>query len=598
MSFAVLKFARSQYLRDNTGVFVPSDAYWSYVIALVRTNPECTNLTSYSGSRTLLTSSINDTSSPNSAYLNGYSSQMWFLSPNSPYTTNYPSTDSVYSLSQNGYHLSTGINNYAKIAYSNAGYPESPGSELSQYNYNLIQPTYNQIQMDSYLDIGVAIKNGFTLECWVYVPTTGISTLSGFLLGAQHSVFLFVNSNLTVNVQYSPFYNTTSSVTPAGVDEYGSSYPASYKTSNSSVNLWDYTSSATLTAGSWNHVAVTCSYTPQMGANTGSTNLFINGTRAGQLLNPTVSTGVTGVRTYSISADTLKNVVIIGSKLEITGIRFIAGNCLSIDSFTRPTSKVSSNVIGWNNNTSTFTHTACFVTHFSNNGKNVPLIDYSPYRHYVTASTGAYYIEQSSSLPNISNATTNLKSIYFNGTTTPTVGLMQNPQQQLLNTTNSVLGFLNGQNLTINLFFYRTAYSNDYIFDHGSIALYVTGTQLNLRLSNNSSLYISLAAGSANTGTWYYVQLSRTNNGTSKTFKLTAIDQYGTVYSGTDYTHASRGGDVAYAPTVSQLFIGSDYLSSAATILNGNIVDYRVTAGIVRPTPTTFPNFHPTVAPT
>lgn len=597
MSFAVLRFARSQYLRDNTGVFVPSDAYWSYVIALVRTNPECTNSTSYSGSRTLLTSSMHDTSSPNSAYLNGYGGAgTWFLYPNSPYTTNYPSTDSVYSLSQNTYYLSTSINNYARVANSNVDYPASPGSELSQY-YNLISTSYNQIQMDSYLDIGVAIKNGFTLECWVYVPTTGISTLSGFLLGAQHSVFLFVNSNLTVNVQYSPFYNTTYSSTPAGVDEYGASYAASYTTTNSSVNLCTLTSSATLTAGSWNHVAVTCSYTPQMGANTGSTNLFINGTRSGQQLNPTVSTGFTGIRTYSISADTFKNVVIIGSKLEITGIRFIAGNCLSIDSFTPPTSKVSSNVIGWNGSTSTFTSTACFITHFSTNGKNVPLIDYSPYRHYVTASTSAYYIDQSSLLPSISNATTNLKSIYFNGTTSPTVGLMQNPQQQLLNTTNSVLGLLNNQSFTVNFFFYRTAYSNDYIFDHGLVQLYVTGTQLALRLGT-STLYIALAAGSATTGIWYYVQLSRTNNGgTSKTFKLTAIDQYGTVYSGTDYTTSSRGGDVAYSANASQLFIGSDYLNTSSAILSGYIVDYRVSGGLIRSTPTTFPNFHPTVAP-
>ena len=604
MSFAVLRFARSQYLRDNTGVFVPSDAYWSYVIALVRTNPEFTNLTSYSGSRALLSSSMHDTSSPNPAYLSGYGSQNWFLYPNSPYSinSNYPSTDSVYSFSQNGYQLSTGINNYAKIAYSSVDYPGSPGSDLAQYYSSTINLSFNQIQMDSYLDIGVAIKNGFTLECWVYVPTTvpttGISTLTGFLLGAQHSVFLFVNSNLTVNVQYSPFYNTINSLTPGGVDEYGSAYAASYKTANSSVNLCTLTSSATLIAGSWNHVAVTCSYTPQMGTNTGSTNLFINGTRSGQQLNPTVSTGFTGVRTYSGSADTAKNVVIIGSKLEITGIRFIAGNCLSVDSFTPPTSKVSSNVIGWNGSTSTFTHTACFVTHFSTNGKYVPLIDYSPYRHYVTASTGAYYIQQDYSLPNISNATTNLKSIYFNGSNSPAVGLMQNPQQQLLNTTNSVLGLLNDQSFTVNFFFYRTAYSNDYIFDHGVIQLYVTSNTLNLRLGS-SSIYIGLAAGSADTGKWYYVQLSRTNNGTSKTEKLIAIDQYGTVYSAGDYTHASRGGNLvpAFASTASQLFIGSDYLNTSSTILNGYIVDYRVTAGLVRPTPTTFPNFHPTIAP-
>jgi len=598
MSFAVLKFARSQYLRDTIGVFVPSDAYWSYVIALVRTNPECTNLTSTAGARQLTLYNLNDSNSPTAAGLNGYSGTgIWFLSPNSPYTTNYPSTDSVYSFSQNNYYLSTSINNYGRPVYSSVGYP-SAGTDLDQSSYQ-ISPTYNQIWMDGSFDIGVAIKNGFTLECWVYVPTTGISTLSGFLLGAQHSVFLFVNSNLTVNVQYSPFYNTTNSFTPAGVDGYGYAYSASYSTTNSSVNLWNYTSSATLTAGSWNHVAVTCSYTPQMGTNTGSTNLFINGTRVGQQLNPTVSTGFTGIRTPFTGSQVYKNTIIIGSKLEITGIRFIAGNCLSIDSFTRPTSKVSSNIIGWNGSTSTFTSTACFVTHFSTNGKYVPLIDYSPYRHYVTASNAAYYIQQDYSLPNISYATTNLKSIYFNGTTSPNVGLMQNPQQQLLNTTNSVLGLLNDQSFTVNFFFYRTAYSNDYIFDHGVIQLYVSGTTLNLRLGS-SSIYIGLAAGSANTGTWYYVQLSRTNNGTSKTEKLIAIDQYGTVYSAGDYTHASRGANLvpAFAPTASQLFIGSDAANTSSTILNGYIVDYRVTAGLVRSTPTAFPNFHPTAAPT
>lgn len=599
MSFAVLRFARSQYLRDTIGVFVPSDAYWSYVIALVRTNPEFTNLTSYAGARQLTVYNMNDSNSPTVAGLNGYSGTgTWFLSPNSPYTTNYPSTDSVYSFSQNSYYLSTSINNYGRPVSSSAGYP-SAGTDLDQSSY-LISPTYNQIWMDGSFDIGVAIKNGFTLECWVYVPTTGISALSGFLLGAQHSVFLFVNSNLTVNVQYSPFYNTNYSTTPGGVDEYGASYPASYTTTNSSVNLWNYTSSATLTAGSWNHVAVTCNYTPQMGTNTGSTNLFINGTRVGQQLNPTVSTGFTGIRTPFTGSQTYKNTIIIGSKLEITGIRFIAGNCLSIDNFTRPTSKVSSNVIGWNGSTSTFTHTACFVTHFSTNGKYVPLIDYSPYRHYVTASNATYPVEQSSYLPNISYATTNLKSIFFNATS-PTVGLMQNPQQQLINTTNSVLGLLNDQSFTVNFFFYRNSTDNKYyIFDHGVLQLYIVGTTLNLRLGSTSS-YISLANGSANTGTWYYVQLSRTNNGTSKTEKLTAIDQYGTVYSAGDYTHGTRGGNLvpAFAANASQLFIGSDYLSTASTIFkNGHIVDYRVTAGLVRSTPTSFPNFHPTAAPT
>ena len=599
MSFAFLRFARSQYLRDNLGAFVPSDAYWSYVIALVRTNPEFTNLTSYSGSRTLNTYNINDSDSPTTAILGGWTSQSWFLNPNSPYSTKYPGTDSVYSFSQNTYYLSTGINDYANIVNSNVAYPSSVSTALNQsYSYN-INATYNQMYMSDSLDIGVAIKNGFTLECWVYVPTTGISTLSGFLLGAQHSVFLFVNSDRTVTMQYSPFYNTSTSFTAGYTDTDNNTIDPNYRTSNYSVNLCTLISSATLTAGSWNHVAVTCSYTPQMGTNTGSTNLFINGTRVGQQLNPTVSTGFTGIRTPLSSSNMYKNTIITGSKLEITGIRFIAGNCLSVDNFTPPTSKVSGNVIGWNGSTSTFTHTACFITHFSTNGKYVPLIDYSPYRHYVTASNGTYYIEQSSSyLPNISNATTNLKSIYFNGTTSPAVGLMQNPQQQLINTTNSVLGLLNDQSFTVNFFFYRTSTAKFYLFDHGVIQLYITGTTLNLRLGS-TSIYIGLAAGSADTSKWIYVQLSRTNNGTSKTEKLTAIDQYGTVYAGADYTHTSRGANLvpAFASTASQLFIGSDAANTVASIAGGYIVDYRVTAGLVRPTPTTFPNFHPTVAP-
>jgi hypothetical protein len=595
MSFNVLRFSRSQYLRDTTSASVPSDAYWSYVIALVRTNPDYTGTSSYSARRNLSYPSMGDSDSPTAATLNGAGAYLYYVFPNSPYKTTYPTTDGIYSFSMDTYQLNSSINQYAKSSSSTTGYPAAPGSNLEQ-TYNYISASYNQIYMDSALDIGVAINGGFTLECWVYVPTTGISTLSGFLLGAQHSVFLFVNSDRTVTAQYSPFYNVTNEFSPGGSGK-GGSYPDSYSTVARSVNLWNYTSSATLTAGSWNHVAVTCSYTPQMGTNTGSTNLFINGTRVGQQLNPTVSTGFTGVRTPQSSSSTLKNVVIIGSKLETTGIRFIAGNCLSIDSFTRPTSKVSSNVIGWNGSSSTFTHTACFVTHFTTNGKQLPLIDYSPYRHYVTSNTTSYPVQQTSNLPSVTNPTTNLQSMYFNGVSSPNIALIQNPQQQLVNTTNSVLGFLNNQSFTVNFFFYRTVNSNDYIFDTGVVQLYVTGTQLCLRLGT-STLYIALASGSANTGTWYYVQLSRTNNGgTSKTFKLTAIDQYGTVYSGTDYTSSTRGGEYGWTATSPQLFIGSDYLNTSSAILSGYIVDYRVSGGIVRPTPTNFPNFHPTVAP-
>jgi hypothetical protein len=596
MSFNALRFLRSQYLRDTTGVAVPSDAYWSYVIALVRTNPDYTGTSSYYARRNLAFNSMGDSDSPTAATLGGYSASYYHLSPNSPYKT-YPSTDSIYTLSMDAYQLYSSINQYSKTNSSTTGpgYPAAPGSDLEQ-TYNYISANQSQMVMDSALDIGVAIKGGFTLECWVYVPTTGISTLSGFLLGAQHSVFLFVNSDRTVTAEYSPFYNVYNQFSPGGSSKAGS-YPDTYNTIANSVKLWSYTSSATLTAGSWNHVAITCSYTPQMGTNTGSTNLFINGTRVGQQLNPTVSTGFTGVRTPLNSLNTKPNAIIIGSRLETTGIRFIAGNCLSVNSFTSPTSKVSSNVIGWNGSSSTFTNTACFVTHFTTNGKQLPLIDYSPYRHYVTASNTTYPVQQASNLPSVSNPTTNLQSMYFNGSTSPSIALIQNPQQQLLNTTNSVLGLLSGQNFTVNFFFYRTAQSADYIFDHGIMRLYVNnGNQLSLRISSTTDR-ILLAAGSASLSTWYYVQFSRTNNGgTSRTYKLTAISSSGTVYTGTDYT-ATTVTDQSYSATASQLFIGSDAANTSSNILNGYMVDYRVSGGIVRPTPTSFPNFHPTVAP-
>jgi hypothetical protein len=586
MSFNAFKFVRSDYIRTTAGVFVPTDQYWTNVVMLVRTNPEYTGTTTQ-GFRTFFTTTISDSTSPNSLLPPSsiYSTTVVYLSPNSPYTTNYPSTDSVYTMALNTYLMGASNNYVGASATSNPSTYPAPTSTISFSNFST---TYNDCVIGGVTanTIGAAITGGFTLECWVYVPTS--SNFNSLLVAAQYSVFLSINTDCTVNAQYSPFYNATNKYNSAT-----SKRSASYVTESTSASLWSYTTSTPLTKGSWNHIALTCNFTPQLGSNTGSLNLYINGTRVAQLLNPTAS--FTGVRTPSA------NVITIANRFEITGIRFIAGNCLSTaSSFTIPKSKVSSNTIGWNDSTSTFTHNACVVSHFSTNGKLLPLIDYSSYKNYISTFDNAQQQQFGyNTIPVINNGTINLKDMYFNGTTSSPIGAIMSPAQQSINTTNSVLGLLNSQNFTVNFFYYRNGTSADYICDiNGLLRLYWnTAYQLTLRVSTNTDR-ITLAAGSANLLQWYYVQFSRTNNGsTSRTYKLTAISSSGTVYTGTDYT-AATAADASFSATDLQLIFGGPRARAAADLTAGSILDYRFTAGIVRPTPTTFPTtFHALTAP-
>jgi hypothetical protein len=600
MSFNALKFTRSQHLRDSLGRAIPTDVYWNYVIALVRTNPKFTGTRSFYANRTLFSSTVSDSDSPTFGNFTTYNYPFYYLSANSPYTS-YPSSDNVYSFSTT-YPAPTppdATSFYRTLVSYTAPHPTAnPALPVPNSGYNT---SYHQFNLPSANNIGVAITNGFTLECWVYVPAAGSANLSGFLIGAQHSLFLSVNSNLTVNVKYIPFYRTTTSEIPyVPADQNGEGgQDAAWFTTTNGVSLWEDISTETLTTNKWNHVAVTCNYTPQVGNNIGSTNLFINGRRVGQQPNPTIGATVAGVRTPYTESGQQANAIIIGSKFEITGIRFIAGHCLSVDNFIPPTSKVNGTTAGWNNSTSTFTHNACFVSHFSNNGDQLPLIDYSKYRHYVTNLDSLYGIDQTSNLPAVSNATTNLKSIAFDGAFSYPVGLMQNPQQQLINTNNSILGLLNTQDFTVNFFFYKpaqtTTTTEDVLFDHGLMRLVVTSSNT-IIFRNPSSNRLTLPAGSSNINTWYYVQFSRIfNSPNSRTYKLTAISSNGTVYTAADFTD-TRNTDQAYAPTAAQLFIGADTVRTQSNIFNGYIVDYRVTAGMVRPTPTSFPIFHPVPA--
>jgi hypothetical protein len=597
MSFNALVFSRSQYLRDTTGVSVPSDAFYTNVVALVRTNPEFVGgVSSYNRNFTMTAGQIQDSTSPTTGVVSS-SPTIYNLSPNSPYTANYPTTDSVYSVAFSENVITyLSATSYNRTEYNYSGTYPPANTALTNSSIS----SYNTATMPSALNIGVGIAGGFTLECWVYVPSTLV--VDTFLVGAQHSLWLSMNANRTVTVQYAPFYSYSTRFDPA-YSTSKSSGPDTWVTTSTAYSLWNYTSSATLTADSWNHVAVTCNFTPQLGNNTGSVNLFINGTRVGQLLNPTVTIPYGGVRTpYTVGAT--HNAVFMGSSYEVTGIRFIAGTCLSVDSFTLPTSKVSSNLTGWNGSTNTFTHTACFVTHFSTNGVQVPLIDYSKYRNTIVGQ-GSDINQPTGSISqlNLSNPTTNLKAILFNGTSSYPVGVAMNPVQQRINSTNSVLGLLSGQNFTINFFFYRTAQSADFVWTTSDSA-----TGLRIQVGNNSNMLLRVGSsttdritctGGAAINTWYYVQFSRTNNtGTSRTYKLTTISSSGTVTSGTDYT-ATTATDTSFAANSVQLFIGSDVARTTANIFNGYIVDYRVTAGTVRPTPTGFPAaFHPTVAPT
>jgi hypothetical protein len=608
MSFNAFKFVRSEFLRSTAGVSVPSDIYFNNVILLARTNPEFTGTTSSVNRNFAFNDQIHDTSSPTSATLPSGTSSIgsFVLSPNSPYTTNYPSTDSVYSLATNVPITSSPL--YATNYQTSTSLPyPTPSPVLQPIN---ISPTLQSLTMSNALNIGTAIAGGFTLECWVYVPSGVISAGDTLLVGAQYSVCLRLLSNRTINVQYAPFYSFTKSYRPYDPGD-GKSSPTdeAWVTQTYSAYLWDYTSSQTLNLDSWNHVAVTCNFTPQVGSNTGSVNLFINGTRVQQLPNPTVTsvsngeiTTFAGVRTAYTSGSYTPNAVHIGSPYEVTGIRFIAGNCLSVDSFTPPTSKVSSNIVGWNGSTSTFTHTACFVTHFSTNGSQVPLIDYSKYENSIVPLDGNtnQFADSVTSQLNLNNATPNLKAMYFNGTSIYPIGVVMSPIQQRINTNNNVLGLLSGQNFTVNFFFYRTASSADYLFDHGLMQIRVnTSSQVTITIGTSSTARITLAAGSANLNTWYYIQFSRTNNGsTSRTYKLTVISSSGTVYTGTDYT-ATTSTDASYTTTTHQLKVGGDITRTTSAIFSGYIIDYRVTGGIVRPTPTSFPAaFHALVAPT
>jgi hypothetical protein len=569
----------------------------------MRTNPEFTG-TVYNPGRFNTTSDIiTDAASPQTLTLpTSGGNNYFYFTPNSPYTTNYPSTDSVYSLSSS-----------RECAYSESYLPEvfsqseagiyPPGT--SNINKEVFSAFYLQYATCSQSMGTAAVAGGFTLECWVYVPQS--NSTAGFLTSAQNSIFLVLNNNNTVTAQYCPFYQDTNEIIPPDPAE---ETPQYWRTTSKAFDLCTLTSTATVVQNSWNHIAVTCNFTPQKGSNTGSVNLFINGTRVGQELDPVGSSAATGVRT-----DDTKQIG-FATTHETTGIRFVAGVCLSVDNFTPPVSKLTGSAVGWNNVGSAITGASCIVyTQYSRPGAALGLIDYSKYKFNISnTSAGATnaatipVLQSSSPALLLLQGTTNLKNITLQGSVSYAgPGVAMTPPQQRLYFNNQILSLPNGQDFTVNFFIYRTASSTDTVWSTAD-----SGTNSGMRITVNTSSAMILQVGSSTSArltlanaaainTWYYVQFSRTNNVTSRTYKLTSISSSGTVYTA-DYTAASTGNavsDTVYgASQFGQLNIGTDYARTPTAILNGHIVDYRVTAGMVRSAPSTFPtNFHAVVAP-
>lgn len=611
MSFNAFKYTRSKFLRDISVDNVPYDVFFNNVVFLPRVNPGWNGVAAvdyaYSTGVT-----VTDQSSPSSGSEQG-SLVTGLIAPISPYQSNYPSMDGIYTFRTD---VEFKIEATTTATTSSGTTPALPYPDAIT-SFSLASK--HRLQYGT-ATIGMSIPGGYSLECWVYVPNQAISS-NGMLVVAQDCISLGLDFNKRIVAQYNPFFYSIQNTTTDENDN------PLYETISQSLNLYDFTTNP-LTTG-WHHVALTCNYAPQLGANTGKITLFIDGAVIDQQTDPTQATTYAG-RPVGVRTETgSQRQIYFGSTAQITGVRFVAGNPLSTTAFTPPTSKVQSNILGWNGSNATFSNSACVITHFIEPGKRLQFYDASPYRNYVIARYSMTVKAPStvtSTLtipPGLTNST-NVRGIVFNGSSSSPVGALINPERYDAETngrnvlslsTSSIPATNNSASFTVNFFFYRTGTTADVIWSNAEagatrIAIQVeTGNVLRLQVGTATSTTTARIniTNAAIAGRWYYVQLTRSVSGITRTYNLTAIDQFGTVYTGTTINNTVA---IDFDPIGvynlsngashqrSALAIGGGLSRSVLTeIFGGTVVDYRVTLGVVRSMPVAFPiDFHATRA--
>jgi len=627
MSINVLRFVRSDYIRKNSGTITPTDSYFSNIAILLRANPNFTGSATdpiypYTTASTYPTAIFHDSTSPTTSvgqYYAGKGHEISVAVPYSPYSSAYPSTDGVYIMQgntgTNGGVSTTGFSPYTEVRTIETGAQSGTAPTTSEIvAAGNVFGDQHRVVLSSTAK-STAIANGFTVEFWVEIPANSFSS-STLLVGVSGDITFTLQSNKTITVNWAPFafshgpYYDGADTTTYNIDYY---------------TAFTHTTTSALSAG-WHHIAFTCSYQAIIGTNSGSVNLYVDGTRVAQTLNTVIPSTISGTTTYETvtgSAGTYTSRPLVirspsnfycfnASPFPLTGIRIILGNCLSTAaSFTPPTQKVTSNIIGWNGSTSTFTYSYCWISHFTTWGNDTKTINYG-YKNYKismsysgTNTNNSYatpgLVTVSSTIPTVSNSVynTGAQSISFTGQALGNLGFFRNPYQ----TSSEGAVDLVGNDFTVNFFMQRTSgtstdilWSNNSVASAGTIALYITtGNALALRVGTAATARITSSTISNNV--WYYVQLSRSGT----TFTLSSVASGGSVTSGTYTTTAiptqSTTNSTSYfAPTLA-FNIGGDSSVTAANAFYGLIADYRLTLGVARGTPSGYPAyFSPTTA--
>jgi len=629
MSINVLRFVRSDYIRKNSGAITPTDSYFSNIAILLRANPNFTGSATdpiypYAATGPSYPTAIfHDSTSPTASVGQYYSPKGAAISvavPYSPYSSAYPSTDGVYIMQgntgTNGGISPTGFSPYTEIRTIETGAQSGTAPTTSEIAAaGNILGDQHRVQLSSSAK-STAIANGFTVEFWVEIPANSFSS-STLLVGVSGDISFTLQVNKAITVNWAPF-----------AFSHGPYYDGADITT---YNIDYYTAVAQTTSAlspGWHHIAFTCSYQAIIGTNSGSVNLYVDGSRVAQTLNtviPSTVTGGTSYETVTGNAGTYTSRPLVirspsnfycfnASPFPLTGIRIILGNCLSTAAnFTPPTQKVTSNIIGWNGSASTFTHNGCWISHFTTWGNDTKTINYG-YKNYKismgysgTNTNNSYatpnLVTVSSTIPTVSNSVynTGAQSLSFTGQALGNLGFFRNSYQ----TSSEGAVDLVGNDFTVNFFMQRTSgtstdilWSNNNVVsaNTGTIALYITsGNALALRVGTSSTARITASTISNNV--WYYVQLSRSGT----TFTLSSVASGGSVTSGTYAattipTQITITSSSYYAPTLA-FNIGGDSSVTAANAFYGLIADYRLTLGVARGTPSGYPAyFSPTTA--
>jgi hypothetical protein len=624
MSINVLRFVRSDYIRKNSGTITPTDSYFSNIAILLRANPNFTGSATdpiypYTTSGTYPTAIFHDSTSPTQSvgqYFARYGNAISVAVPYSPYSSAYPSTDGVYIM-QGNTGTTTGFYNSTAITTTDSGVQSGTAPTTSEIAAaGSIEGLQHRVQLSSTAK-STAIANGFTVEFWVEIPVGSFSS-STSLIGVSGDITFTLQTNKTITVSWAP---------------YAFSHGPYYDGGDNTAYYIDYytavtQTTSTLSAG-WHHIAFTCNYQAIIGTNSGSVNLYVDGSRVAQDLNKQIQSTVSGTTTYKTiltSYATYSNRPLVirspsnfycfnASPFPLTGIRIILGNCLSTAAnFTPPTQKVTSNTIGWNGSSSAFTYSSCWISHFTTWGNDTKTINYG-YKNYkismsysVTPTYNSYatpnVVTVSSTIPTVSNSvySTGAQSISFTGQANGNLGFFRNPYQ----TSSEGAVDLVGNDFTVNFFMQRTSgtgvdilWSNNNAVSAGTgtITLYITSANALALRVGTSTTTARITTSTISNNVWYYVQLSRSNT----TFTLSSVASGGSVTSGTYTTAAiptqSTTTSTSYNDPTLAFNIGGDSSVTAANAFYGLIADYRLTLGIARGTPSGYPTyFSPTTA--